>query len=188
MTRNESDFISDKHLEIVEEEIALTLRQAQSSDARAILGLMRHVGKDTPYLSTGPEGLPYDVKQEQAIIDQYNQSDKSLLLVAEVDDQLIALANIATLSQAKQNHVAELGISIVKEYWGYGIGKILLEELINFAQEVGIKILTLEVVTENTRAIHLYQSYGFEERGRLRQRLRHGHFYYDVFIMERLLS
>ena len=178
----------DKHLELVREEISLTLREAEENDARAILGLMRHVGRNTNYLSVGPSGLDLSVSEEEAFIRRYARSERSLLLLAEVDDQLIGIANLSALSGVKQNHVAEVGLAIVKEYWGYGIGKLLVEEMIEFAKKVNIRVLTLEVVTENQRAIKLYQHFGFEQKGQLSQRLRHGIIYYDVYVMEKVLG
>ncbi|MGX7108714.1 GNAT family N-acetyltransferase [Facklamia miroungae] len=177
-----------KQVEVVEEEIKLSIRQAQVKDARAILGLMRHIGKETKYLTTGPEGLPLDVKQERDLIRKYELSEKSLLLVVEVDDQLIGMGNLANLSNRKQNHIAEIGVSLVREYWGYGIGRMIVEELMGFAERVGISVLCLEVVTENQRAVQLYQSLGFEIKGTLSQRLRHGHFYFDVYTMEKVIN
>ncbi|MCR8969756.1 GNAT family N-acetyltransferase [Facklamia sp. 7083-14-GEN3] len=178
----------EKQVEMVEEEIQLSIRQAQVKDARAILGLMRHLGKETNYLTTGPEGLSLDVQQEKDLIRKYLLAKKSLLLIIEVDGQVIGIGNLANLSNHKQDHIAELGVSIVKDYWGYGIGKMIVQELIDFAKKVDLKILTLEVVTENQRAVRLYKSFGFDIKGTLSQRLRHGHFYYDVYTMEKILQ
>ncbi|MBG9986401.1 GNAT family N-acetyltransferase [Facklamia sp. DSM 111018] len=169
------------------EEIITTIRQAEPIDARAILGLMRHVGRDTKYLTFGPEGSFLNVKQERQLIEQYAQAERSILLVIEVDEQIIGIANLAVLDNDKQSHVAEVGISIIKEYWGYGIGRIALESLIEFATSVGIMVLTLEVVIENQRAINLYKRLGFEIKGTLSKRLRSGQLYFDSYVMEKIL-
>ena len=71
--------------------------------------------------------------------------------------------------QSVQNirkHRAEFGISILKEYWGFGIGRALINACVQCAKEAGYVQLELDVVADNTRAIALYQSVGFQEYGR----------------------
>lgn len=177
----------EKHYENSEEEIIATIRQAQPLDARAILGLLRHVGRETDYLTFGSQGTSLNVAQEVQLIEQYANSPTSLLLVVEVDDQIIGVANLATLDKDKQSHVAELGISIIKDYWGYGIGQMVVDELLTFAKKVGLRVITLEVVVENERAIHLYQKFGFEIKGELTDRLHVGLRYLNAYIMEKVL-
>ena len=55
---------------------------------------------------------------------------------------------------------------MLKEYWGVGIGRALLEACIKCAKEAGYAQLELTVVAENARAIALYQKAGFVEYGR----------------------
>ena len=59
-----------------------------------------------------------------------------------------------------------MGISILKEYWGLGLGKALSEACIHCAKEAGYTQLELNVVAENEAAISLYKSLGFTEFGR----------------------
>ncbi len=174
--------------EAEDEPIETIIRVAEPIDAKAILGLLRHVGKDTPYLSVGPEGANMTVDQQVELITRYNESDNNIMLVAESDDQIVGMATVAVIDNNRQSHVAEVGVSIIKEYWGYGIGSILTEEMIQFANYAEIKVLTLEVVTKNIRAIKLYEKYGFEIVGTLSKRLRNNFHYYDTYVMERLID
>ena len=63
-------------------------------------------------------------------------------------------------------YLAEFGISILKEYWGLGLGKALTKACIQCARDAGYVQLELNVVSENTTAISLYQDLGFKEFGR----------------------
>ena len=71
----------ERHYENPEEEITATIRQAEAVDARAILGLLRHVGRETPYLTFGPQGSRLNVAQEVQLIEHYASSQTSLHLV-----------------------------------------------------------------------------------------------------------
>lgn len=170
------------------EEIDTIIRQAEPNDARAILALTRQVGQESNYLTFGPEGIGLSVQQEMELIERFMRAPTSLMLVAEVDDQIVGLANIAAFTSEKQAHVAEIGVSLVQEYWGYGIGGLLVEALIDFAKEVNLQLITLEVVVENERAVRLYERYDFEIRGTLQKRLKHECRYYDSYVMELLLK
>ena len=59
-----------------------------------------------------------------------------------------------------------MGISILKEYWGLGLGKALTKACIQCAKEAGYTQLELNVVSENEAAVSLYKSFGFTEFGR----------------------
>ena len=66
----------------------------------------------------------------------------------------------------KVRHRAEFGISVVKKYWGLGIGKALLTSCIECAKTAGYNQLELKVVAENERAVSMYERAGFVECGR----------------------
>lgn len=66
----------------------------------------------------------------------------------------------------KVRHRAEFGISVVKKYWGLGIGKALLTSCIECAKTAGYSQLELKVVAENERAVSMYERAGFVEYGR----------------------
>lgn len=165
----------------------LCLRVAQEADARALRVLLEQVSYETPYLVDASAG-ERSWEQEADLIATYQQDPHSIMLVAQVADDLIGLGELSVLDQDRQNHVAELGICILKDYWGLGIGKLFMESLLEFAQASGLKVITLEVLVDNERAIRLYQAFGFEIRGRLSQRLRVDSNYLDVYTMERVLS
>lgn len=59
----------------------------------------------------------------------------------------------------------EFGVCVLKKFWGYGIGKRLLNESIVWADTAGIKKMTLRVSETNERASALYQKHGFKIEG-----------------------
>ena len=56
-------------------------------------------------------------------------------------------------------------IAIKREYQSKGFGTKLFEDLIERAQKFEVNALTLEVETDNERAIKLYKKFGFVEEG-----------------------
>lgn len=62
----------------------------------------------------------------------------------------------------------EFGVCVLKDFWGYGIGRNLLEKSISWADSNEIKKMTLNVLETNDRATKLYKSLGFEIEGVLK--------------------
>ncbi|MCR4874187.1 MAG: ribosomal protein S18-alanine N-acetyltransferase [Clostridia bacterium] len=56
-------------------------------------------------------------------------------------------------------------IAVKREYQSKGFGTKLFEDLIERAQKFEVNALTLEVETDNERAIKLYKKFGFVEEG-----------------------
>ncbi|MCI0711800.1 MAG: GNAT family N-acetyltransferase [Chloroflexi bacterium] len=54
-------------------------------------------------------------------------------------------------------------MGVVPEYRRKGIGRVILKSLIENAQQLSLKYLTLEVITQNVGAFDLYQTMGFEK-------------------------
>ncbi len=81
-----------------------------------------------------------------------------------MDGVVVGNAGITSLgTRYKVRHRAEFGISILREFWGLGIGKALMSACISCAKEAGYEQLELEVVAENSSAIALYKKAGFVE-------------------------
>lgn len=58
-----------------------------------------------------------------------------------------------------------------------------MEKLIQFAKDIGIEIISLEVRSDNKRAIHLYEKYGFKHIGTFPAFFKIGEEYVDSELM-----
>ncbi len=84
-----------------------------------------------------------------------------------VNQKLVANADVHRITRFRTRalHVGELAISVAKDYRNLGIGRQLIDFLINEAKKMGYRLLILDVFAENERAIALYQSVGFQLTG-----------------------
>ncbi len=171
-------------------EINLTIREALPTDAEQLLALMDQVGSESEFLVMDEQGLqlsPELLAHELAAI---LESSNNSLLVALDGEQLIASASLRASSEKRVAHIGELGISIVKAYWGLGLGTILVEELLLWAEESQVlRRIELTVQKQNTRAVHLYQKFGFETEAVMARGARgdDGRFL-DVLLMSRMID
>ena len=71
-------------------------------------------------------------------------------------------------------------MSVRKQYWGLGIGSLMLDTLIAWAQDTQIvKKINLRVRTDNQRAIRLYERKGFVIEGTSRKEILLDGSYFD---------
>ncbi|QDP39346.1 GNAT family N-acetyltransferase [Radiobacillus deserti] len=115
------------------------------------------------------------------------ESPHSLFLVAEVDAKLVGFIRAVGNDLKRTKHLVEFGIGVLKDYWGYRIGRNLLTELIKWADSHGIRKISLHVLETNVIAKSLYEKLGFEVEGTLKEDklLSDGH-YYNTIVMGRI--
>lgn len=70
-------------------------------------------------------------------------------------------------AKTRSPHVGEIGLMVDKDFRGEGLGRFLLEFVLDQAKKMKMKIATLEVFADNLAAISLYKKLGFREYGRL---------------------
>ena len=149
------------------EKVEIMIREAIPADAKDIIAFSKKTGAETPYLAYGAEGLELSEAFEELYLEDLMEKDNNVMLIATINNkQLIGLASVGATDKPKLRHVGEVGITVEKEYWGFGIGSVLMEEIETWAIESGvIRRLELTVHGENERAIHLYEKVGFERYG-----------------------
>ena len=147
--------------------VELLVRNAVASDARALCETMQRTHAQTDYLLSYPDEQGTDDEREARSLEETERSCNEVELVAIIDGRIVGSAGVSAVrSRRKVAHRARFGISILKEYWGMGIGRMLMEACIDCACRAGYAQLELEVVAGNERAVSLYRRAGFEEYGR----------------------
>ncbi|WP_291453038.1 GNAT family N-acetyltransferase [Actinomyces sp. ICM47] len=147
--------------------VELLVRNAVASDARALRDIMQRTHAETDYLLSYPDEQGADDEREARSLAETERSDNGVELVAVVDGRIVGSAGVSAVrSRRKVAHRARFGISILKEHWGMGIGRALMDASVDCARRAGYAQLELEVVAGNERAVSLYRRVGFEEYGR----------------------
>ena len=147
--------------------VELLVRNAVASDARALRETMQRTHAQTDYLLSYPDEQSVDDEQEARSLEETERSGNEVELIAVIDGRIVGSAGVsAARSRRKVAHRARFGISILKECWGMGIGRMLMDASIDCARQAGYTQLELEVVADNERAVSLYRCAGFEEYGR----------------------
>jgi RimJ/RimL family protein N-acetyltransferase len=99
-------------------------------------------------------------------------AEGGLSLSLVVDSVLAGNVMVYRRSGHHHAHVGEIAIVVGNDHRGSGFGRMLMEMGIAWCRAVGLTKLTLQVFTDNERAIALYRSLGFAEEGVARGEVR----------------
>lgn len=160
------------------------IKLANKNDAKEMLDYLVRVGSETDYLLFGREGVPMTIEQEEAFLENVNKTPYSRMFVVRDENQIIGNGYIHANPRSRIQHKAELAISVLKEYWGKGVGQLLMKTLLDYAKETSfIETVYLDVVSDNKRAIKLYEKFGFKTYGINERAIKINDSYYDWNLM-----
>lgn len=145
------------------------IRTAEGTDAEKVLKQIISVLEEAEYtVTTYPEDREdFTGEKEREWIKNHMEGDGKLLVVAEVDGEIVGSADLHNGERRRIQHVAAVGITVLKEFRSLGVGKALMDALIEWATEHPIiEKIGLDVFSNNARAINLYKKLGFVEEGR----------------------
>ena len=163
---------------------ACILRQSLEEDAQNVLDYVNIVCGETDFLTFGKSDMPWTLEEEQKFIKEHFESDNKLIIVAEVQGHIVGITGFTGGKTKRVQHVGEFGISVLQQYWGLGIGRALVENLIEWAGKSGVvRKINLRVRVDNKRAIKLYKSLGFSNEGLISRQFLINNKFYDVYCM-----
>ena len=138
------------------------IERARPEEAAALLDYLKIIGGETDNLSFGAEGVPLSLAAEQDYLRTQCDSTDHAQYFAKVDGEIIGTASL-NRKPGRMRHRGVFGISLKKAWWGCGAASALMEAILAFAKENGFEQVNLEVRSDNARAIHLYEKYGFRK-------------------------
>lgn len=170
--------------------VGFKIREACREDAAKLVAFMQTItAEPNIYLTNSPGEFKLTPAQEETFIQDLNQADNSVFLVAEAGSEIIGSILLRGGERKAVRHTALLGISVAKGWRGAGVGNGLMKAAIEWAKASGVlERIELNVFTQNAPAIHLYEKYGFVVEGRRRKALYRDGRYHDNFIMALLLE
>ena len=143
----------------------LTVRSLCADDAKALNAFRLTTYRETHFMARYPE----DGASLEAMQKGLAGSEASALnceVGAFAGEKLVGEFGVAQVRpHIKYRHRAVMGISVLKEAWGCGLGSFLMQLAVAQAKANGFEQLELGVYSDNARAIHLYEKFGFERCG-----------------------
>ena len=112
------------------------LKNGDAADGRAVYENFNATHAETDFLLTYPDENSFSPEQEAQFLEEKTKSTNEIEIIALVDGRVVGTAGIEAVgAKYKVRHRAELGISILREYWGLGLGRALMEACIQCARD-----------------------------------------------------
>jgi L-amino acid N-acyltransferase YncA len=161
---------------VVAEPGAVSVRELRSDDWPAV----RAIYED------GIRGGDATFETEPPSWESWDAAHPELRLVAERDGEVVAWA---ALSPSSARHcyrgVGDVSVYVAADARGAGLGRMLLERLVELSEQADYWTLTAGVFPENEASLRLHRACGFREVG-TRERLgESGGIWRDVVLLER---
>ncbi|AFS40744.1 GNAT family N-acetyltransferase [Leuconostoc gelidum] len=133
--------------------ITFSLEEASLTRATAWQSLIQNLMSETDTF------LVASVRDGQIVAEEdTNEPAITLLLIAEQQNDTLPVG-IASIENG------EIGMAILKDFQGAGLGKSLMVALLDWAEMVNLEKVWLDVQTDNLVATHLYDKFEFEKVG-----------------------
>lgn len=146
----------------------IMVKSPETADAAELIAVTKAILDETPFLARSAEEFGISVGEEIEYLRSRENDERGCMICAWLDGKLVGSASVDEVSSSRRlRHRATMGISVLREAWGRGVGSRLMDAVIQAAQSAGFRQLELEVAADNDRALRLYRSFGFAECGRL---------------------
>lgn len=132
------------------------------------------------------EGPPLEASRQ--FVEQVIQGGGVHLVAVDGADAVVGWCDVERHAREGFRHGGRLGIGMLPEARGQGLGRRLMTEAIQAARRQGLERIELEVFASNPRAIALYESFGFVREGVKRRARKLDGRYDDDVLMALLLD
>ena len=133
----------------------ISIREAKIEDMNAVLNLI----KELAVFEKEPEAV--EVTEEDLKRDGFGSSPKFHCFVAEVENKIEGIALVYKRYSTWKGSVLHLEDLIVsKSMRGHNLGTLLLDEVIKYGNQLGVKRISWEVIDWNQSAIEFYEKKG----------------------------
>lgn len=143
------------------------IRDASRSDIPGILAIYNDVVTNSTAIW---DEIEVDVANRQSWLEQRVGAGYPVLVAIDGDGNVIGYASFADWrAWSGYRHSVEHSIYIRADQRGNGVGKALMQALIERARQLGKHVLVAGIEAKNSGSIRFHQRLGFEEAGCLRE-------------------
>jgi len=145
----------------------MRILDATEDDLPAILAIYNDAVRNTTAIWNEVEG---DLCARRAWMQDRHAKGFPVLVAKDTHGVVLGYASYGDWrSWAGYRHTVEHSVYVQADARGQGVGRDLLAALIARAKETGKHVMVAGIEASNVPSIHLHQSLGFHEAGRLRE-------------------
>jgi RimJ/RimL family protein N-acetyltransferase len=160
------------------------VRVAVPEDAAGVVGVRRATAEELLYTVAEPDEIDLDETREREAIVRSSEEPGWRFLVAECGGVVVGYLEFSNGIKRRTRHSGIFAIYLLDGWRGLGIGRILIEQLLDWARANPlIEKITLAVFASNERARALYERCGFAVEGYCPRDLKRADGTYDDSVL-----
>lgn len=166
---------------------SVTLRSRTEADTEVLFRLAADLTTWEERNPSSPVPLTRDAFKARLAHADTGSSDTSVRFVIDVDGDAVGSVSLFEFDELARH--AEVGIAVVAEFRGKGVGTAAISQIIEFAfVRCNLRRVHLQAIASNVGAIRAYEKAGFVVEGRRREHAWVRGRYEDIVIMGILRS
>lgn len=152
----------------------ITIREAITDDADELRKVVKEYVEESEFIPYAQGEFRISLEEEQKWIDSFSVIPNALLLVATYERHIVGNMSMNVSVKKMLQHSGGIGLGMLKEWRGKGIGSALFDNLIRWAKEKStLEILWLETAKDNMAGQALYNKFGFRKIGIFPKFIKH---------------
>ena len=136
----------------------ISIRTIQAADNKSLATIVRNTL--TEFGANHPDTVYYDPTTDSLY--ELFQEKGSIYYVAERKGVIMGGAGLYPSPGLPEDTAELVKMYLVPEARGLGLGKLLIEKVLNFAREKAYKKIYIETMPELTQAMKVYEKFGFK--------------------------
>jgi phosphinothricin acetyltransferase len=160
----------------------LTIRPAKTDDLPAITDIYNEAILTTDATF---DTEPKTIESQKEWFERHDS--RHPILVTESNEQVIGWASLSRWSDRRSySDTAEISVYIKYEHRGRGIGRRLIERIIQAGKEAGLHTIISRITAGNDESIHLHEEFGFQHIGVMKEVGKKSGKLLDVVLMQKI--
>lgn len=163
----------------------MQIRPATRADLSAILGIYNDAVLTT---TASYDYEPRSLEHRQAWFDLHTEQKLPIFVAEDGDGMVVGWSSLSRYHDRKgYQFTVENSVYVATAHRGRGLGKLLLQPLVESAQTLGLRAIIAAIDAENQPSLRLHARFGFEKVGHFKQvGFKFGR-WLDVVYLERLV-
>lgn len=169
---------------------SVVIRSIASADAENFLAFRQQVPLDSTH-TMQYVGMQFPSVEDTATRLQEQEEDLETLNIGVFDSsKIVGYLNFRMQNSSHPwvSHIGQFGMMVLKDYWGQGIGKKLLELQEIHAKSRGVQRIEAQVRTQNDRGVRLYEGSGYKIEGTRKKAAQIAGEFQDEYFIAKILN
>ncbi|WP_145578854.1 GNAT family N-acetyltransferase [Staphylococcus xylosus] len=163
------------------------IREIGINDVDPFVKLLTTIYDESDYLIYNPGEYAPSNNDALSNLEHYITSPFNAIYIAENNGELVGFAIVTTENFERTRHEAHFSMGVIRHYREKGLGQSLINSVDAWCLNHNIRRIEAIVVPENTTAVELFKTAGYQIEGELRDKLYIDGRYYNKYVMAKLL-